>query len=59
VTSARVMTCEEQKLHASNIGNVRLALSALRLTQLRDEDVRVAKARLSNWLAENDERWTK
>jgi hypothetical protein len=33
------------------------ALSALRLTRCEDEDVTVAKARLENWLAENEGRW--
>jgi len=53
------MTSDEQLQHADNVGYVRLALSALRLTALQDEDISVAKARLSNWLTENDERWTK
>jgi hypothetical protein len=32
-------------------------VSNLRLTRCTDEDVTVAKARLENWLAENDGRW--
>jgi hypothetical protein len=38
---------------------VRSALSALRLSRCQDEDVRVAMARLEEWLTENDGRWVK
>lgn len=33
------------------------ALSSLRLTRCTDEDVEVAKARLENWITENERRW--
>jgi hypothetical protein len=55
----RAMTGEEQAELRQQEQVVRSSLSALRLTHLEDEDIRVAKARLENWLAENEGRWTK
>jgi hypothetical protein len=54
----RMMTAEEQELHQASCIAVRAALSSLRLTRITDEDIEVAKARLENWLTENDGRWT-
>jgi hypothetical protein len=59
MSDTRVMSAREQDEHHENTLAVRSALSALRLTRIEDEDVAVAKARLENWLAENDGRWTR
>lgn len=56
---AVLMSSEEQLVHAENCLAIRSALSALRLTRVVDEDIEAAKARLENWLTENDGRWTK
>ena len=32
-------------------------ISSLRLTRCADEDIEVAKARLENWITENEGRW--
>jgi hypothetical protein len=57
----QVMTLEEQEDFDACVKTVRSALSALRLTRLAEseEDVAVAVARIENWLAENDRRWSK
>ena len=49
----------EQVAHAELCTLIRGTLSTLRLSRCEDEDVRVAKARLENWLTENDGRWVK
>ena len=54
----RAMTKDEQDEHRQVATAVRSALSALRLSRCTDEDVAVAKARLENWLVENDGRWS-
>jgi len=56
---ARAMTADEQARHRETCLTIRSALSALRLCRVTDEDVVVAMARLENWLAENDTRWTR
>jgi hypothetical protein len=53
------MTEAEQSEHEQVCLAIRGALSALRLTRVQDEDVRVAMARLEEWLCENDGRWVK
>jgi len=53
------MTTDEQARHREACLTIRSALSALRLCRVTDEDVAVAMARLENWLAENDTRWTR
>ena len=53
------MTAKEQEFHQETVKTIRSVLSALRLTAVTDEDIRVAQARLENWLTENDERWVK
>jgi hypothetical protein len=53
------MTADEQAEHAQVCLAIRSALSTLRLTRCKDEDVRVAAARLEEWLANNDGRWVK
>jgi len=55
----RPMTTDEQARHREACLTIRSALSALRLCRVTDEDVAVAMARLENWLAENDTRWTR
>lgn len=50
---------DEQAAHRDVVQVVLSALSGLRLTGVRDEDIEVAKARLENWLAENAGRWVK
>lgn len=57
--TGRAMTATEQDEHRQVTTAVRSCVSVLRLTRLKDEDVRVALARLENWLAENDGRWTR
>lgn len=54
----RPMTEQESVEHKETTVVVRSVLSALRLTRCTDEDIEVAKARLDNWLTENDGRWT-
>jgi hypothetical protein len=53
------MTINEQREHAETCLAIRSALSTLRLSRVTDEDVTVAKARLENWLAENDGKWVR
>jgi len=53
------MTAKEQEEHRQDCLAIRSALSALRLTRIEDEDIRIAAARLENWLTENDGRWIK
>ncbi len=53
------MTEQEAVDHAALIQIVRSALSALRLSRIESEDIEAAKARLENWLTENDGRWVK
>jgi len=53
----RPMTEAEQEEHRQAATVVRSALSALRLSGLTDEDIEVAKARLDDWLRDNDGRW--
>ncbi len=53
----RPMTADELAHHARKVEIIRSCLSALRLTADGSEDVGVAKARLENWLTENDGRW--
>jgi hypothetical protein len=53
------MTEAEQAEHVQVCLAIRGALSALRLTRCKDEDVRVAAARLEEWLGNNDGRWVK
>lgn len=53
------MTGDEQEEHIQTCLVVRSCLSSLRLTRIMDEDVRVAMARLENWLAEHEGRWVK
>ena len=53
------MTETEQEAHKQACLTIRGALSALRLTRVQDEDVRVAMARLEEWLSANDGRWVK
>jgi hypothetical protein len=53
----RTMSSTELTEHREATQVVRSCLSALRLSRLTDEDIAVAKARLENWLAENDGRW--
>jgi hypothetical protein len=53
------MTIAEQELHGQTCLAIRGALSALRLTRVQDEDVRVAMTRLEEWLIANDGRWVK
>lgn len=53
------MTRREQDLHHERCMAVRHALSVLRLSGVTHEDVAVAKARLENWLTENDGRWAR
>ena len=55
----RAMSATEQDEHWNACNAVRGALSNLRLSRIQDEDVRVAMARLENWLVENDKRWVK
>ncbi len=54
------MTDEEFALFQDQIKVVRNCVSLLRLSRLaaQYEDAQVALARLENWLAENDDRWT-
>lgn len=52
------MTQREQDEHAGACAVVRSALSALRLSGLSDENIRLAKWQLERWLEKNDERWT-
>lgn len=56
----RAMTAQEQLEHSRNVAVIRSTVSALRLSRLaaESEDIRVALARLENWLVENDNRWT-
>jgi hypothetical protein len=51
------MTPLQQTEHEQTCLVIRGALSALRLTRVQDEDVRVAMARLEEWLTANDGRW--
>lgn len=53
------MTPTQQAEHEQVCLAIRSALSALRLTRVQDEDVRVAMARLEDWLIANDGRWVK
>ena len=53
------LTATEQEEHEQVCLAIRGALSALRLTRIQDEDVRVAIMRLEEWLCENDGRWVK
>jgi hypothetical protein len=53
------MTGDEQEEHIQVTNVIRSCLSSLRLTRCTDEDVAVAKARLENWLAENEGRWVR
>jgi hypothetical protein len=55
----RAMAEAELEAHGETCLAVRSALSALRLSRCQDEDVRVAMARLEEWLTENDGRWVK
>ena len=55
----RAMTLAEQAEHRETCNAIRAALSTLRLSRVTDEDVAVAKARLENWLAENDGKWVR
>ena len=55
----RPMTAAEQADLEVTCNAIRSCLSALRLTRCQDEDVEVAKARLEDWLADNDGRWVK
>ena len=54
----RPMTKEEQLDHAADERRLTTALKLLASMKFQDEDVRVARARLENWLAENRGRWT-
>lgn len=49
----------EDEQEALTVAQVRIgqALSALRRSGITDEDIEVARARLENWLVENDGRW--
>jgi hypothetical protein len=57
----RVMTTTEQKLWQANTELARFALDALdRMVIPRNEenkDLAVARARIENWIAENEGRW--
>lgn len=53
----KAMNDKELTVHDSTCLAVRSMLSTLRLLRSEDEDLRVAQARLENWLAENDGRW--
>lgn len=54
----RPMSATEQEVFSRAAADVRGALRLLRQARVEDEDVRVAEARLENWLAENEGRWT-
>lgn len=53
------MTEAELEAHGVTCLAVRGALEALRLSRCHDEDVRVAMARLEEWLSGSEGRWVK
>ncbi len=55
----RTMTITEHDEHKATVLAIRSALSILRLCRTQDENLRVAAARLEEWLTENDGRWVK
>jgi len=55
---ARAMTAKEQAIHSERLATVRNALSLLQLATLQGEDIQVARARLSDWLTDDADRWT-
>jgi hypothetical protein len=57
--SPRAMTAEEQERHRLLCNGVRSCITILQFFDSDAQDLRVALARLQNWLAENDGRWTK
>lgn len=54
----RPMTEQEQRIAEREFEYVRSAHAALTMSGVSDEDVTVAKMRLSDWLADHRDRWT-
>lgn len=55
----KALTEREQTAHRNRVAAVESALAKLKRHGGNDEDVRVAIARLENWLVENKGRWVK